>query len=87
MTSALPAEILDAHGGPAHWQRYARVDATIVSGGRLLCTEGPGAGLQSPSNDGVAARGTFIGESLRALQISARCSRLIELPSKSAMAL
>jgi len=65
MTSGLLAEILDAHGGPAHWQRYARVDATIVSGGRLLCTEGPGAGLQSPSNDGLAARGTLIGDSVR----------------------
>src|SRR5215813_10856476 len=32
---------------------------------RLFCIEGPCAGLQSASNDGVAARGTLIGESVR----------------------
>ena len=40
MTSGLLAEILDAHGGPAQWQRYARVDATIVSGGGFFALKG-----------------------------------------------
>src|SRR6516164_3752100 len=40
MTSGLLAEILDAHGGPAQRQRYARVDATIVSGGGFFALKG-----------------------------------------------
>jgi len=40
MTSGLLAEILDAHGGLARWQRYARVDATIVSGGGFFALKG-----------------------------------------------
>src|SRR6516162_8177262 len=40
MTSGLLAEILDAHGGLVRWQRYARVDATIVSGGGFFALKG-----------------------------------------------
>jgi hypothetical protein len=40
MTIGLLAEVLDAHGGLARWQRYARVDATIVSGGGFFALKG-----------------------------------------------
>ena len=40
MTSGLLAEILDAHGSLARWQQYARVDATIVSGGGFFALKG-----------------------------------------------
>jgi hypothetical protein len=40
MTIGLLAEVLDAHGGLAQWQRYARVDATIVSGGGFFALKG-----------------------------------------------
>jgi len=43
MTSGLLAEILDAHGGAAQWQRYAGVDATIVSGGGFFALRLDGA--------------------------------------------
>ena len=34
----LPARILDAHGGTDRWNGYAKVEATIVSGGvSFLC--------------------------------------------------
>jgi hypothetical protein len=36
MTSGLLAEILDAHGGINRCGKYAKVDATIVSGGASL---------------------------------------------------
>src|SRR5262252_7768188 len=40
MTIGLLAEVLDAHGGLARWQRYAKVDATIVSGGGFFALKG-----------------------------------------------
>src|SRR5499425_2899115 len=40
MTSGLLTEILDAHGGLARWQRYARVEATIISGGGFFALKG-----------------------------------------------
>src|SRR5215468_6404248 len=40
MTSGLLAETLDAHGGLARWQPYARVDATIISGGGFFALKG-----------------------------------------------
>jgi hypothetical protein len=40
MTSSLLANILDAHGGLARWQRCARVDATIVSRGGFFALKG-----------------------------------------------
>ena len=36
----LLAEILDAHGGIDRWREYARVDATIVSGGGFFALKG-----------------------------------------------
>jgi len=36
----LLAEILDAHGGVDRWREYAKVDATIVSGGGLFALKG-----------------------------------------------
>ena len=40
MTSGLLAEILDAHGGLDRWHRYARAEATIVSGGGFFALKG-----------------------------------------------
>ena len=34
------AEIIDAHGGTATWARYAKIDATIVSGGGFFALKG-----------------------------------------------
>ena len=42
----LLAEILDAHGGVDRWRKYAKVDATIVSGGGFFALKGF---LQDPS--------------------------------------
>ena len=36
----LLAEILDAHGGVDRWRKYAKVDATIVSGGGFFALKG-----------------------------------------------
>jgi hypothetical protein len=36
----LLAEILDAHGGVDRWREYAKVDATIVSGGGFFALKG-----------------------------------------------
>ena len=36
----LLAAILDAHGGMDRWKRYAKVEATIVSGGGLFALKG-----------------------------------------------
>jgi hypothetical protein len=36
----LLAEILDAHGGVERWREYAKVDATIVSGGGFFALKG-----------------------------------------------
>jgi len=38
--NALLANILDAHGGLDRWKRYAKVDASIVSGGGLFALKG-----------------------------------------------
>ena len=37
---ALLANILDAHGGLDRWKAYARVEATMVSGGGFLPLKG-----------------------------------------------
>jgi len=44
--NGLLAEILDAHGGVDRWQEYAKVEATIVSGGGLFALKGV---LQDPN--------------------------------------
>lgn len=36
----LLARILDVHGGTDRWNRYAKVEATIVSGGGLFPLKG-----------------------------------------------
>jgi hypothetical protein len=36
----LLAEIIDAHGGAAIWRDYAKIDATIVSGGGFFALKG-----------------------------------------------
>jgi len=36
----LLVEILDAHGGADRWREYAKVDATIVSGGGFFALKG-----------------------------------------------
>jgi len=44
--NGLLAEILDAHGGVGRWRKYAKVHATIVSGGGFFALKGV---LQDPS--------------------------------------
>ncbi len=48
-------KVIAAHGGMERWRGYERVNATIVTGGRLLRIEGPAAGRGPPPDDGVAA--------------------------------
>jgi len=36
----LLSEVLDAHGGVDRWRKYAKVDATIVSGGGFFALKG-----------------------------------------------
>jgi len=65
MTRGLLAAILDAHGGLTRFRRYAKVDPTIISNGGFFSLKGRLQDKSSPPNDRVAARGTFIGDSLR----------------------
>ena len=38
--NALLGKVLDAHGGLDSWERYAKVEASIVSGGGLFALKG-----------------------------------------------
>src|SRR5262249_25652697 len=40
LMNKLLAEVLDAHGGVDRWREYAKVDATIVSGGGFFALKG-----------------------------------------------
>src|SRR5262252_2963847 len=61
----LLARIIYAHGGLDCWNRYEKVEATIVSGGGFFRLKGRSAGFRSASNDGLAARGALVCLSLR----------------------
>ena len=51
----LLARILDAHGGTDRWNGYAKVEATIVSGGSTLSAQGSPTGSKPSPDDRVAA--------------------------------
>ena len=82
----LLAEILDAHGGVDRWRNYAKVDATIVSGGGFFALKGF---VQDPSPRRMTV---WLHEERSSVwpyraPISARCSRLSGSPFRSSMAL
>jgi len=77
----LLARIIHAHGGMDRWNRYKRVEATIVSGGGLFPLKGV---AQDPSPRLWAHRAR---QSLpTVLQISARCSRQTGSSLRNSMA-
>ncbi len=52
----LLGKIIEAHGGMERWNGYQRVNATIVSRGRLFSAEGRAPGYRAKADDGLAAR-------------------------------
>ena len=81
----LLAEILDAHGSAERWREYAKVDATIASGGGFCALKG----LVEDSSSVERRLGCMRNvhrSAPAARQISVRCLRLIESLSKSSMA-
>lgn len=81
----LLAGILDAHGGMDRWNRYQRIEATIVSGGGFYLLKGV---LQDSSPRRMTV---WLHEQRSSVlpygaPISARCSLQSGLPSSSSMA-